>query len=242
MWMGIRRIRRSLQNSSAPENSEREVCAQNIRAHATARPASNTPSCRAAFAGNRFSSKFCSDFSSGSAEAFSNRCTFVFLLVSAEDPITIGMDVGNKSSRYCVLDGDGAVLATTRAGMKEKFAGLGSCRIALEVGTHSAWLARWLASFRHEVIVANPRQMKLISSSSRKDDRMDAQTLARLARVDPALLRPIRHRGEQAQEHLRLIRVRATLVETRTALVNAARGFRAHGLSQSRRPGSASLS
>ena len=49
--------------------------------------------------------------------------------------------------------------------------------------------------------------------------------LARLARVDPQLLRPIQHRSEQAQEHLRVIRVRAALVEARTMLVNAARGL-----------------
>jgi transposase len=82
-------------------------------------------------------------------------------------------------------------------------------------------LARW----GHEVIVANARQVKLISQSSRKDDRLDAQTLARLARVDPKLLRPIRHRSETAQGHLLVIRVRAALVEERTRLVNTARGL-----------------
>jgi transposase len=75
------------------------------------------------------------------------------------------------------------------------------------------------------VIVANARQVKLISQSSRKDDRRDAETLARLARVDPPLLRPIRHRSERAQGHLMVIRVRAALVEGRTGLVNAARGL-----------------
>src|SRR6202040_3740042 len=64
-----------------------------------------------------------------------------------------------------------------------------------------------------------------LSASSRKDDRLDAQTLARLARVDPQLLRPIRHRSEKAQAHLMSIRVRAALVETRTGLVNTARGL-----------------
>jgi transposase len=99
------------------------------------------------------------------------------------------------------------------------------CRIALEVGTHSPWLSRLLTSIGHEVIVANARQVQLISASSRKDDRVDAETLARLARVDPKLLRPIRHRSEEAQKDLAVIRVRATLVETRTTLVNSARGL-----------------
>jgi transposase len=82
-----------------------------------------------------------------------------------------------------------------------------------------------LASRGHDVIVANARQVKLIRQSSRKDDRLDAQTLARLARVDPQLLRPIRHRSETAQMHLMTIRMRAALAAGRTALINAARGL-----------------
>jgi transposase len=109
--------------------------------------------------------------------------------------------------------------------MAKKFAGMGRCRIALEVGTHSPWVSRLLSGLGHEVIVANPRQLPLITASSRKDDRLDAQALARLARVDPKLLQPIRHRTEKAQQDLMAIRVRAVLVDARTALVNAARGL-----------------
>lgn len=82
-----------------------------------------------------------------------------------------------------------------------------------------------LESLGHEVIVANARRVRIISESSRKDDRMDAQMLARLARVDPALLYPIRHRGEGVQQHLAMIKARAGLVDGRTALVNTARGL-----------------
>lgn len=82
-----------------------------------------------------------------------------------------------------------------------------------------------LSGLGHEVIVANARQVRLIGASSRKNDRMDAQTLARLARVDPELLRPIRRRSEKARQDLMVIRVRAALVEARTSLVNAARGL-----------------
>lgn len=144
--------------------------------------------------------------------------------------VTIGMDLGDKTSRYCQLDEDGQVLqegsiSSTRKAMTQTFAKLGRCRVAIEVGTHSPWMSRLLQSLGHEVIVANARQVKLISASSRKDDRVDAQTLARLARVDPQLLRPIQHRSERAQEHLMVIRVRASLVEGRTALVNTARGL-----------------
>ena len=144
--------------------------------------------------------------------------------------VTVGMDLGDKASRYCVLDENGEVLreasvGTTKEAITQVFATMKACRVAIEVGTHSPWVSRLLKSFGHEVIVANARQVQLISHSSRKNDRMDAQMLARLVRVDPRLLRPIQHRSEQAQEHLRVIRVRAALVEARTMLVNAARGL-----------------
>jgi len=95
----------------------------------------------------------------------------------------------------------------------------------MEVGTHSPWVSRYLARLGYEVIVANARRVRLITESSRKDDKLDAKTLARLARIDPELLSPIRHRGEQAQADLMMVRARAVLVETRTALINAARGL-----------------
>jgi transposase len=109
--------------------------------------------------------------------------------------------------------------------MTQLYGQMKRCRIALEVGTHSPWISRLLNAMGHEVIVANPRQLKLITESSRKNDRVDAEMLARLARVDPKLLRPIRHRGEEAQLDLMTIRARAALVEARTSLVNAVRGF-----------------
>jgi len=114
---------------------------------------------------------------------------------------------------------------TTKKGMAALFAPMTRSRIALEVGTHSAWVSRLLASFGHEVIVANARRVRVITESNSKDDRMDAGLLARLARVDPTLLYPIRHRSEQAQQHLGMIRARAGLVDGRTSLINTARGL-----------------
>ena len=147
-----------------------------------------------------------------------------------KSPLTIGIDLGDRTSRYCILDGDGEVVkegsvGSTNAALKQTFGQIKKSRFALEVGTHSPWVSRLLKELGHEVIVANPRQLKLITQSSRKDDRVDAEMLARLARVDPKLLRPIRHRGEAAQMDLMAIRARAALVEARTSLVNAARGF-----------------
>lgn len=146
------------------------------------------------------------------------------------DRVTIGMDLGDKTSRYCVLNAAGEVIqegscATTKKGMAQMFGAMPHCRIAIEVGAHSRWVSQLLKSEGHEVIVANARQVKLISQSSRKNDKLDAQMLARLARTDPSLLRPIRHRSEEAQKDLMTIRIRAALVESRTGLVNAARGL-----------------
>jgi transposase len=147
-----------------------------------------------------------------------------------KETVTIGMDLGDRTSRFCMLSAEGEILRegqvpTSKAGMTATFGSLGRARIAIEVGTHSPWVCRLLGSLGHELIVANPRQVKLITESSRKDDRLDAQTLARLARIDPQLLRPIQHRSEKAQTALMVIRVRAALISVRTSLVNTARGL-----------------
>ena len=96
-----------------------------------------------------------------------------------QERVTIGIDLGDKTSRYCMLNNEGEILRegqipTTKAGMGEAFGRLGRARIALEVGTHSPWVSRVLQKLGHEIVVANPRQVKLITESSRKDDRLDA--------------------------------------------------------------------
>jgi transposase len=97
--------------------------------------------------------------------------------------------------------------------------------VALEVGSHSPWISRLLEQQGHEVVVANARRVKLISESSRKNDEVDAELLARLARADRYLLSPVKHRGEEAQADLMGVRVRAQLVELRTQAANAVRGL-----------------
>jgi transposase len=148
----------------------------------------------------------------------------------SEQKLTIGFDLGDRSSWYCVLDEAGSVLleqrvSTTPKAMKEVFGGMPQCRIALETGMHSPWVSRLLSELGHEVIVAHARNVRLIGESRKKDDRMDAQTLARLARIDPQLLSPVKHRSAKAQADLTVIRARAGLVRARTALVNTARGL-----------------
>ena len=116
-------------------------------------------------------------------------------------------------------------MATTPEGMKQTFERIPRSLIALETGTHSPWVSRLLKELGHEVLVAHAQKVNLITKSTRKDDRHDARTLARLARIDPELLGPVRHRSAKAQIHLTVIRARAALVSARTALVNAARGL-----------------
>ena len=144
--------------------------------------------------------------------------------------LTIGLDLGDRFSAYCVLDEAGEIileqkLPTTPEAMKQTLGKMPRSRIAMETGTHSPWVSRLLAALGHEVIVAHAQNVRLIVKSRRKDDRLDARTLARLARIDPELLSPVRHRSAQAQLHLTEIRARAGLVSARTALVNAARGL-----------------
>jgi transposase len=135
-----------------------------------------------------------------------------------------------ESSWYCLLDEVGEVLqeqkqSTTPKAMREVFGAMPRCRIALETGTHSPWVSRLLSELGHEVIVAHARSVRLIGESRKKDDRLDARTLARLARIDPQLLCPVKHRSAKAQADLMVIRARAGLVRARTALVNTARGL-----------------
>jgi transposase len=143
--------------------------------------------------------------------------------------ITIGLDLGDRHSYLVVLDAAGEVaeatrLATTSAALGSWFARCPRGRVALEVGTHSPWVSRLVGELGHEVIVANPRQVRLIYGSDRKTDRLDAEALARLARLDPKLLKGIEHRGEEAQQDLAVIRAREALVRTRTSLINHVRG------------------
>src|ERR1700674_2222392 len=147
-----------------------------------------------------------------------------------EQKLTIGVDLGDLWSFYCIRDEAGQVileqkLPTTPEAMKQTFSRIPQSLIALETGTHAPWVSRLFTQLGHEVIVAHAQKVELITKSSRKDDRHDAQTLARLARVAPELLGPVGPRTAKAQLHLTVIRARAELVSARTALVNAARGL-----------------
>jgi transposase len=143
---------------------------------------------------------------------------------------TVGIDIGDRFSRYCVLDREGEVIEegrikTEAEALRRHFAGEERMRIAMECGTHSPWISRLLEELGQEVMVANARKIEAITGSDSKNDRYDAEQLARLAHYDPRLLFAVRHRSAERQRDLMLIQTRATLVRARTMIINSARGL-----------------
>jgi len=144
--------------------------------------------------------------------------------------ITIGLDVSDRFTEAYAIDGEGKWIEsfrvpTTCEGLATGLSRYAGARVVLEVGAHSPWMSRQLKEEGFEVIVANPRRVRLIAESDSKNDRFDAEHLARLGRLDPALLSPIVHRGEGAQRDRVRLLARDGLVRARTQLINQVRGF-----------------
>lgn len=140
-----------------------------------------------------------------------------------------GLDVSDRYCHLCVLCRETGAkqeesrLTCSETSLRRRFEGLARMRVALEAGVHSGWISRVLEDLGHEVIVGNPRRLRLIYRNRKKSDKVDAEYLARLARADCELLHPLRHRGVQAQEDLAIVRSRDLMVKTRTQLVNHVR-------------------
>jgi len=149
--------------------------------------------------------------------------------------VTLGLDLGDRRTDICRIDLAGNVqerfkVSTERDALEQLFQLEEPSRVVIEVGTHSPWISRLAQANGHEVIIANPRKVKLITQGSRKNDRKDAELLARLGRLDPDLLSPIRHRGRDTQVRLLSIRQRGHLVGLRTSSINHVRGLvKSHG-------------
>lgn len=143
---------------------------------------------------------------------------------------TIGVELGDKVSCYAILNEEGVVVEegsfrNNAESIAKHFGKQEQARVAMEVGTQSAWIAREFTKLGHEVIVANARELKWITSSDTKNDRNDALKLARLARADRNLLGPVEHRTAEQQAELAVIRARDALIKSRTLLVNTARSL-----------------
>jgi transposase len=141
----------------------------------------------------------------------------------------VGCDLGDRYSQLCVLDTAGQVVerdrvGTTRTELTAWFQHRERLRVVIEVGVHSRWVNDVLTKLGHEVIIANARNVQLLTRSQKKTDKNDAELLARLGRADVKLLAPVRHRSIAAHADLVCIRTRDVLVRERTRLVNHARG------------------
>lgn len=150
--------------------------------------------------------------------------------MTESNTMTVGCDLGDRYSHLCVLDEAGEVvertrIRTTRHGFERWLGGRAAMRIAVETGTHARWVSELLAEQGHEVFVANAREVRLVSGGRRKNDRLDAEKLARLARVDPHLLHPVQLRSRQAQADRAMLQARDQLVQARTKLINSVQGI-----------------
>ena len=146
------------------------------------------------------------------------------------DRLTVGVDLGDKWSNYCIVGLDGEKLTegelpTTQQDFAEFFQSLAAARVVMEVGTHSAWARDVVASCGHEVLVANPRQMEGPKRRKRKNDRIDAHKLARVGRMDPQSLFSIEHRSVKVRQDLVAVRARNAAVAVRKDLINVTRGL-----------------
>jgi len=133
--------------------------------------------------------------------------------------------VSDRSSCYCILDQQARFTAKGSCvyaeAYRQQFGARARAVIALEAGTHSRWMSALLRDAAR-VIVANPRRLRLLTQSDKKNDPQDARTLARDG-VGPS--RPAfagRHRSQErngsepgAGADL--------LVEARTKLINGVR-------------------
>jgi transposase len=146
-----------------------------------------------------------------------------------ENGITVGIDMGDKNHTVCVVDAEGEVqergtVVNTARAIRTYFGKRERCRVVLEAGTHSGWVSRILEELGHEVLVGNPRKLRVIWDSDEKDDQRDAEMLARIGRFDPHLLYPIHHRGREAHSDLAVVKARDMLVKSRSMLIAHARG------------------
>lgn len=142
--------------------------------------------------------------------------------------VTIGIDMGDRGHAICAIDADGEIIderkiTNTKESLRRLSKKHPGARIVIEVGSHSPWTSRFLEGLGHEVIVANPRKLRAIYQNDRKSDELDARMLAKIGRLDPSLLYPIAHQGEEAQRDLLAVKLRNSLVRQRVDAISAVR-------------------
>jgi transposase len=149
--------------------------------------------------------------------------------VNTDTTETIGCDLGDRETTICTLSAEGKVthrteVKTDRDSLTRWFRNRPKAHVVMEVGTHSPWISGLARASGHRVTVINPHEFKLLSESRRKCDQGDAELLARAARADLGLVRPVTHRNEKTRADLTLLRTRDLLVRERSKLVSHVRG------------------
>ena len=141
---------------------------------------------------------------------------------------TIGLDLSDRKVAVCITDHDGSIVSEeSLPNTRETYLRLGKqyprSTAVLETGSHSPWVSRCLKEAGLKTIVANARKLRAIYTSDHKSDLQDARMLAKLGRIDPQLLGPIKHRSESAQRDLVRMKVRTALVKSRVNQMNSVR-------------------
>jgi transposase len=139
------------------------------------------------------------------------------------------MDLGDKNHIAVVFDAEGNELdiskvTNTKRGIRNYFKCYEGSMVAIEAGTHSPWISRFLEQIGCNVYVGNPRKLRFIWDSKDKSDERDARMLGMVCRIEPRLLSPLHHRGSQAHADLVVVKSRDILVKARTKLINHIRG------------------
>src|SRR5260370_32947283 len=147
---------------------------------------------------------------------------------SKSSHITVGLDLGDRRHRFCALDERGEVveegsICNERDSLRKLAGRYHGALGVMEAGAHSPWIGRCLGGVGWRVVGSNPRKVRAIYQHERKSDQRDALMLARIGRMDLALLYPVRHGTAEAQEDLLRIKLRDSLVRARVALINSLR-------------------
>ena len=144
------------------------------------------------------------------------------------DKVTIGLDLGDRRHRFCVLGCNGEVveegsLLNERVQLSGLVGRYPGALVVMEAGCHSPWISRYFEALGCEAVVSNPRKVRAIYQHERKSDQRDALMLARIARMEPALLYPVEHGSQEAQQDLLRIKLRDSLVRARVGVINSIR-------------------
>ena len=148
----------------------------------------------------------------------------------AAGTLVIGIDLGDRSSTYCVrgrqTEGvlvEGTVETKPEA-ILDRFRALQAKRTVMETGTHARWMAQLLELMGHEVIVGNARKLKLVSENTQKSEYGGPAAVVEVGMRERGLAAPGIPAEARAHNDLLIVRAREALVEVRTGLIDHVRG------------------